>query len=140
MRRSRYDEESISFRRGLRRESSDAEQRVWRMLRARKLDGVKFRRQHPIGRYVLDFYCPAARLAIEIDGGSHYEPRGIRRDLERTAFLKSIGIRVIRFTNLEALGECDGLLEAVWDEVRAAGISPPHPDPLPPRAAGGSDG
>jgi len=118
MRLRRCDPEPLAFRRSLRRDSTDAEQRLWRVLRDRRLAGVKFRRQHPVGRYVLDFYCPALRLAIELDGGQHFEPQEIRRDAARTAYLEALGIRVLRFTDRELFGEADGVLETIWDAVQ----------------------
>src|ERR687885_542638 len=95
--------------RALRRASTEAERALWKGLRAGQLGGHKFRRQHEFGGLVLDFYCPTARLAIEVDGGQHYGAEGEARDAERTHFLEANGVRVLRFTNVEVLTE----LEAV---------------------------
>ena len=94
--------------RALRREMTLPEGMLWQMLRQRP-DGLKFRRQHPIGRYVVDFYCPAARLVIEVDGESHSRGDRPERDHQRDAWLKSQGLRVLRiaagevFQNLHAV-------------------------------------
>ena len=96
-------EPTKSNARALRREMTDAESKLWYHLRAHGLAGFKFRRQHPFGPYVLDFYCPIARLVIELDGGQHFEPETLVRDAERTRYLEESGLRVLRFTNFEAL-------------------------------------
>jgi very-short-patch-repair endonuclease len=75
--------------------------------------GAKFRRQHPFGPYILDFFCLDQRLVIEVDGGQHYEAEGLARDAERTAILENSGLKVLRFTNLEVLQETDAVLEVI---------------------------
>lgn len=85
--------------RQLRREATPAEHRLWSVLRRRGLDGWRFRRQHPVDDYILDFYCPGARLAVEIDGRQHASEEALRYDDERTRGLAARGIRVLRFTN-----------------------------------------
>jgi very-short-patch-repair endonuclease len=114
----------LDFRRMLRREASDAEKRLWCLLRNRRLE-AKFRRQHPVGPFVLDFFCQERRLAIELDGGQHYEPAQMARDARRTRYLEERGIRVIRFTNLELLGELDTVAEIIWKAVQRE--QPPSP-------------
>jgi very-short-patch-repair endonuclease len=89
--------------RDLRQHMTDAEQCLWHCLRGKQLDGFRFRKQHPIARFVLDFYCPAAKLAIEIDGGQHNTAPGCASDAERTHYLKARGIRVLRFWNHEVI-------------------------------------
>jgi len=106
-------EPTKSNARALRREMTDAESKLWYHLRAHGLAGFKFRRQHPFGPYVLDFYCPIARLVIELDGGQHFEPETLVRDAERTRYLEESGLRVLRFTNFEALSETDATLNAI---------------------------
>jgi very-short-patch-repair endonuclease len=83
--------------RRLRRDSTDAERLLWRSIRDRGLHGFKFRRQWAIGEWILDFYCPAANLAIEVDGGGHADPEMLWRDRQRTRELTRKGIRVLRF-------------------------------------------
>lgn len=119
--------------RELRRASTDAERLIWSRLRAHRLEGLSFRRQKPIGPYIVDFLCPAARLVVEIDGGQHYEDRGLARDARRDAFLASEGFRVLRVSNREALTNPEGVLLAI---LEAAGHVLPPPNP-PPRAGEG---
>jgi len=99
--------------RRLRQESTDAERLLWRLLRNRQLIGVKFRRQHQFGPYILDFYCPERRLAIEVDGGQHAYDGMAARDAARTEYLETRGIRVLRFTNLQVSQEANAVAEAI---------------------------
>ncbi len=114
--------------RDLRKNATDAERCLWKLLRSRQLEGYKFRRQHPVGRYILDFYCHAAGLVIEVDGGGHYSEHSEHYDLERTAYLDGKGMRVLRFTNSEVLGHPIQVCEAIFRVLRERC---PHPDPLP---------
>ncbi|CAG0928389.1 hypothetical protein TFLX_00896 [Thermoflexales bacterium] len=82
-----------------------AEQKLWSRLRNRQLNGFKFRRQHPIERFIIDFYCDEAKLCIEIDGDSHAEQ--IEYDQARTAYLNELGYTVIRFINREVFNQCE---------------------------------
>ena len=102
--------------RRLRRTPTDAEALLWRRLRSSQAGGYKFRRQHAIGRYVLDFFCHDAGVAIEVDGSQHAEDN--HRDEIRTRYLQTLGIRVIRFTNLEVLTETDAVLDAIFEALR----------------------
>ncbi len=113
--------------RALRRSATPAEQKLWPALRSGGLDGAKFRRQFPCGAYILDYAAVAARLAVGVDGESHFTGDGPARDAERDAWLESQGWRVLRFTNPEVLGNLDGVLET----IRAALRGFPHPGPLP---------
>ena len=109
-------------RRLLRRNATIAEQALWRLLRSRQLDGYKFRRQQEAGPYILDFYCAAKQIAVEVDGAQHYTPDGLAADAERTAHLAALGIRVLRFTNVEVTTSADGVIAALLhalEEVRA---------------------
>src|SRR5205085_7142473 len=103
--------------RELRRNATDAEQRLWNALRSRQLQGYKFRRQHPIGGFVADFACTKHRLIIEADGGQHAENPG---DARRTAILEAQGWRVLRFWNHEILGNTEGVVETVLQELMQA--------------------
>jgi very-short-patch-repair endonuclease len=85
--------------RDLRQKETEAEDILWESLRGKRLNGVKFRRQHPIGRFVLDFFCVQYQLAIELDGAIHDLPEQAANDAERTAFLEEQGIQVLRFRN-----------------------------------------
>jgi very-short-patch-repair endonuclease len=99
--------------RSLRKRATAPERILWRHLRNRNFAGYKFRRQHPFDPYILDFYCPAAKLAIELDGGHNYQAAQ-RRDGTRAAFLARHGIIVLRFWNHQVRRELDSLLQAIW--------------------------
>ena len=104
---------SLARRRALRRNNTDAEAALWSQLRAKRLVGFKFRRQHPCGPYILDFYCPCRHLAVELDGGQHFEPAAEDYDHRRTAFLSRRGIRVLRFQTDLVFREPIAVLEAI---------------------------
>ena len=99
--------------RKLRRPQTPAEQTLWRLLRDRRMGELKFRRQHPIGPFIADFCCAAARLVIELDGDSHASQ--CEYDQARTDWLQAQGYRVIRFTNQEVYGDMDAVLEAIFN-------------------------
>jgi len=99
--------------RWLRRNSSDVELRLWQRLRRGQIDGHAFRRQHPAGPYVLDFYCPKLALAIELDGGQHNDAAMIVRDARRTAWLKERGVTVLRFWNIDVMQNPSGVLQRI---------------------------
>lgn len=107
----------LEFRRLLRKRSTDAEYELWSRLRRHRM-GPKFRRQHTVGPYTLDFYCPAARLAIELDGGQHYEGPQRDRDVARDAWLGEQGIRVVRYSDRDVLLEPEAVEEAIWELLR----------------------
>jgi len=87
------------FRATLRKRSTSAEAKLWELLKARKIDGKKFRRQHSIGKYIVDFCCPAEKLIIELDGASHGENHQIQKDETRDKYIESLGFTVLRFEN-----------------------------------------
>jgi very-short-patch-repair endonuclease len=93
--------------RRLRREDTRAEARLWNALRAHRLGGWKWRRQVPKGSYIVDFLCPEVGLVVELDGGQHSEQAAY--DARRTAYLNSLGLRVLRFWNGEVLENCNGV-------------------------------
>ena len=105
--------------RSLRQNQTDAEKAMWRLLRDRQLTGVKFRRQHVVGNYILDFYCHEAMLAIELDGGQHAEPAKQAYDDERSAVLAGQGIRVLRFWNNDVLKNPQGMLQVIAEAIEA---------------------
>jgi very-short-patch-repair endonuclease len=118
--------------RELRQRSTDSERRLWHWLRNRQIDGVKFRRQVPIGSYVVDFMAADRRLIIEIDGGQHT----VQQDYDQrwTAWLEGQGYQVIRFWSNEVLANTEGVIEAISIALK---LRPPHPDPLPPSGGEG---
>ena len=93
--------EQTPTRKRLRSESPKPERLLWWRLRGKQLDGLKFRRQYGVGEYVIDLYCPVAKLAVEVDGETHFSPTAEARDARRQALIESFGIRVLRFTNPE---------------------------------------
>ena len=118
------------FARQLRKSMTDAERWLWLELKARRFDGRKFRRQVPIGGYIVDFACFASRLVVELDGGQHAAQ--VERDESRTAWLNSRGFRVLRFWNYQVFEEPESVLETIWLAVRQA----PSPRPSPARGEG----
>ena len=100
-------------RKALRNNMTAAEAALWKMLQKSQLDGRKFRRQHSVDGYVLDFYCPSERLAIELDGAHHFTIHGSENDQERTAHLNQYNIRVIRFENKFVFEQQDAVLEEI---------------------------
>ena len=107
----------VARARRLRRQQSDAERLLWHHLRARRLGGFKFRRQHTIDKYIVDFYCDDARLVIEVDGGSHNEPNQKDYDRQRTLTLEKLGLRVLRFWNHEVLLHTEQVLEMILEAL-----------------------
>ena len=118
--------------RRLRRNPTDAEKKLWSLLRRKQLSGYRFRRQVPIGPYVVDFACLAAHLVIEVDGGQH--ALSVERDKERTTWLEARGYKVVRFWNNEVLGNPDGVLQTILSALENQ--TPPHPIPPPPGGRG----
>ena len=102
---------TVQRARDLRRTMTDAERRLWSHLRSRQLQGYKFRRQHPLGPYVLDFFCEQEKLVVEVDGGQHAVDA--ERDARRTRWLEAHGCRVLRFWNNEVLQDTDGVLATI---------------------------
>jgi very-short-patch-repair endonuclease len=109
----------VRHRRELRRESTDPERAVWRELRDRRFAGFKFRRQHSCGPFILDFFCQERLLAVELDGGQHFEIAAQRYDERRSEYLRDFGIRVLRFSNDQIAGELPAVLEEI---ARALGV------------------
>ncbi|MRR54726.1 MAG: endonuclease domain-containing protein [Deltaproteobacteria bacterium] len=108
-----------SRRKELRNNATNAEKILWKMLQHSKLDGYKFRRQHSVGPYILDFYCPSEKLAVEVDGDSHFTDDAIEYDQERTAYLNGLEIRVVRFLNTDVYDNLDAVCERILEEIAA---------------------
>jgi len=113
--------------RALRQRLTDAERKLWHHLRDRQLGGWKFRRQHPVGPFIVDFICLEKKVVIEVDGGQHAENE--EKDTQRSAYLEKMGYRIVRFWNNEVLLETEAVLNTIFASLAAA---PPHPSPLPP--------
>jgi very-short-patch-repair endonuclease len=110
--KSKLPDHILSSARRLRINQTDAEQFLWYLLRNRAFGGFKFRRQHPLPPYVLDFYCHEQCLAIELDGGQHVEQAN--RDRSRDAYLEQHGIRTLRIWNHHLFTETEPALELIW--------------------------
>jgi very-short-patch-repair endonuclease len=121
--------------RELRQPQTPAETKLWSHLRNRQLGGFKFRRQHPIDRFIVDFYCAACRLVVEIDGDSHAEQ--VEYDQARTKWLNDRGCHVIRFTNRDLFQRLDAVLEAILEECDKLALDPTSPSPSGGEGLGG---
>ncbi len=117
----------------LRNNMSEAERSLWHVLRGRQICGLKFRRQHPFGDYILDFVCLENKLIIEVDGGQHRQQK--RYDENRTHVLNAAGFQVLRFWDSEVLKEPESVKEKIWLVVQEL---QPHPPPNLPLEEGGA--
>ncbi|QXP94332.1 DUF559 domain-containing protein [Methylococcus capsulatus] len=124
---ARLPEDLKRHARAMRKTATDAENLMWRLLRNRRLANAKFRRQHPIGEYIADFYCDEHGLVVELDGGQHAEQKTY--DERRTAFLQSQGLTVLRFWNHQVLGETEAVLQVIWEHVARNDTLTPSPSP-----------
>jgi adenine-specific DNA-methyltransferase len=104
-------------RRRLRKDATDAKRQMWHILRNRQMAGLRFLRQYSIGPYVLDFYCPEQRLAVEIDGGQHASTHGQYCDARRDRYLQDLNIRVMRFWNNDVLRNIEAAGHKIGQEV-----------------------
>jgi len=114
--------------RGLRQIMPDAQRRLWRLLRDRRFAGYKFRREHPMGRYLLDFYCAEAQLSLELDGGQHGFPEQKERDEAKESYLQTRGILTKRFWNWQVRREPELVKENLWRLLQERA---PHPENVP---------
>jgi len=124
---------SVNFAKSLRARMTDAERALWYLLRDRRLQGYKFRRQMPVGPYVVDFICLEHRLIIELDGGQHADQA--EKDATRDEWLRSQKFSVFRFWNNDVLANAEGVLQAILEHCETF---PPHPYPSPARGEGSS--
>ncbi|MDO9549096.1 MAG: DUF559 domain-containing protein [Candidatus Marinimicrobia bacterium] len=124
-----------TFRRQLRKNLTPAEATLWKMLQGKHLDGRKFRRQHSIGPYIVDFYCPAERLAIELDGEPHFNDISDEYDRERTLFMNAFGVNVLRFENKVVFDDPELLLITIQQQFGKV-IKPPRSATTPPYQGG----
>jgi len=115
-----------TYARELRKRQTDAERWLWQRVRNRELAGFKFRRQHPIGPYFVDFVCIEKKLIIEVDGGQHAV--SLEPDSKRTEYLIEKGYRVLRFWDNEVLREGESVLQVIFSSLTEG---TPHPNPLP---------
>jgi len=109
----RYNKRLKPLSRELRSNMTDAERRLWSKVRGKQLKGCQFYRQRTIGSYITDFYCPAAKLVVEVDGSQHYSQEGAEADRRRDEYMTSQGLKVLRFSDLDVLRNVDGVVEAI---------------------------
>ena len=124
--------------RHLRKVMTDVEKKLWWKLRREQLADLNFRRQHPIGPYVLDFYCPSIQLAVELDGGQHNFSSAQNKDERRTAWLNEKGVTVLRFWNNDVMGNMDGVLSEIMRISESLVLRRQTPSLTLPLAGGGN--
>ena len=117
--------------RNFRGTQTDAEKKLWSILRNRQLTGVKFRRRFSVGKHIWDFYAPKYKLGIEADDGQHYEDSGKQRDKIRTRELSRLGVKTLRFSDLDILNNTEGAWEVIQRVLEQKEKHPPHLIPLP---------
>ena len=113
-----YNRRLKSKARSLRRNQTDAELHLWQRLRRKQILGVQFYRQKPIGNYIADFYAPAAKLVLELDGAQHVELQQAKYDVQRTRDLEQRGLKVLRFDDWQAVLQTESVLEAIFQAVK----------------------
>lgn len=111
---ARYPEKLQEYARALRSNQTQAEAWLWKMLRAHRFSGFKFRRQVPIGPFIVDFYCHQRRLVLELDGGQHNQSDALDYDRKRSDFLRLNGLHVVRFWNNDVLQQKESVLQKIW--------------------------
>ncbi|MFQ5706927.1 MAG: endonuclease domain-containing protein [bacterium] len=104
-------------RRTLRKNATDAERILWQHLRGKQIGGFKFRRQYSIDQFVLDFYCPEVKLAVEVDGATHFTEEAQAYDRAREDYIRTFGVTFLRFTNLEVYDSLDGVLMVILEKL-----------------------
>ena len=111
----KIDPQLLEFAKSMRHTATDAEHLMWQILRAKRFMNLKFRRQHVIKPYIVDFYCHEIGLVIELDGSQHGTDDAIEYDAERTTFLDALGLKVVRYWNHEAWRQTDVVLGDLWE-------------------------
>ena len=110
----KIDPQLLLFAKSMRHTATDTENLMWKLLRAKRFMNLKFRRQHVIAPYIVDFYCHELGLVIELDGSQHGTDEAIEYDAERTKFLEALGLTVVRYWNYDVLGRTVVVLEDLW--------------------------
>ena len=118
-----YNGNLKQYSRQLRENMTDAERHLWAKIRMKQLKGYQFYRQKPIGDYIVDFFCPRAKLVIEVDGSQHFSGEMAEYDRIRDEYLSGLGLRVLRFTNTDVLTRIKGVIERIEGEI--TGENPP---------------
>ena len=127
----------LHFARDLRRDQTDAERKMWSILRDRRFDGFRFRRQVPVAGYIVDYYCMRAGIVVELDGGQNLDPEHVRYDRDRTAHLNELGVQVVRFADDEVLKFREAVKQALYNEIY---LTEPSSRPSPGVPGEGEEG
>ena len=112
-----YNKNLKESARVLRKNMTDAERRLWSKIRRKQLKELQFYRQKNIGDFIVDFYCPAAKLIVEIDGGQHYSEENILKDEARDRFISNLGFKVLRFSNSDVFNNIEGVVQRIYDNL-----------------------
>lgn len=112
-----YNKQLKYLARELRKNMTDAERLLWSKVRRKQLNSYQFYRQKNVGNYIVDFYCPAGKLIIELDGGQHYTEKGMKKDEIRDRYLDSLGYSVLRFSDREVLKNLKGVIEKIHNHL-----------------------
>jgi very-short-patch-repair endonuclease len=120
-----YNSKLKNTARTLRKNMTDTERLLWSRIRRKQLKKYQFYRQKTIGNYIVDFYCPSAKLIIELDGSQHYGEKGLRKDEIRDEYLRRLGFQVIRFPSTEIFSNIDGIVSEIFNRL-------PEKSPRPP--------
>jgi very-short-patch-repair endonuclease len=115
-----YNPKLKSTARKLRSNMTDSERLLWSRVRRKQLKGFQFYRQKVIGNFIVDFYCPSAKIIIEVDGSQHYEKEALRKDRVRDERLSKLGFEVLRFSSSDVMRNLDGILLEIWDRLPSA--------------------
>ncbi|MBA2124518.1 hypothetical protein B9J78_06280 [bacterium Unc6] len=112
-----YNAKLKNLSRQLRKNMTDSERFLWSRVRGKQLKEMQFYRQKIIGNYISDFYCPKAKIVIELDGSQHYVEEGMEKDKQRDKYLKSLGIKVLRFSDIDVLKNIQTVLEEIYKNL-----------------------
>jgi len=112
-----YNRKLKTLSRQLRKNMTDAEEVLWSKIRLKQLKDCQFYRQKIIGNYIVDFYCPKAKLVIEVDGGQHYNDEGIKKDKVRDDYMRSHKLKVLRFSDLDVFENLDAVVEMIYENL-----------------------
>ncbi len=125
-----YSRNLKQYSRQLRENMTDAERHLWAKIRMKQLKGYQFYRQKPIGDYIVDFFCPKAKLVIEVDGSQHFSGEMTEDDRMRNEYMSSFGLRVLRFTNTDVLTHIERVIESIIENMEVSEEKIPLSPPL----------
>ena len=132
-----YNSKLKRYARELRRDMTDAERRLWSKIRMKQINGYQFYRQRTIGDYIVDFYCPTAKLVIEVDGSQHDSLQGMEADRRRDEYLRNLGLKVLRFSDIDVLNNIEGVGEIILENMNDREWKSPFRPPFSKGEAGG---